>query len=671
MSIVWHYLVNKLHEEYHHLSLWYVVAFISGIAVYFSLAFEPSILQIIIIAISSLASLYLRKYGIVGQFLSWLIIAFVCGILVSKYRVTTINTINIKSSITSELTGNVKAIKPITSGWQVVLDDVTVDKLDIQLSGVRVNINKRYMKHTKEIFINNRIKMIAELDALPTSMVPGGYDFGFYAYFAGIEATGNALSTVEILSNRQHGTKIDTLIYKLRVSIYNKLITALGSNEGNFAAAILLGETKGLDNKIMQNMRMSGISHILCVSGLHLSLVAMILFVSIRFLLNLFDLIAYNCNIKLIAAICSLIGSYGYLHLSGMQIAATRAFIMTAIFIIAIIAGRTPYPLRSIALAAAFILSVNPEYIFHPSFQLSFIAVLSLISGYEFYMRHQWILGERIGVISKIRFYLASNIYSSFLASVITGPVVINQFYIFSNYSILMNLIAVPIMSFFLMPLAILLVVLIPFNMDWMVMKSLGFFINIIINSAQIAHDAPGSVWYFGYITPFSFITFLFGFAWVCLWQTRWRLAGIIIILISFGLMLCSPKPDLLVDLKSNAIAVKNINNQLEIYSNNKISKFQRQYWANWFGQQYALLLPLNFHNFTTATGKKIGINYQDSECDLKNNKDVQLNMRDHNQCINGKLNISYELLKSVGVIAIFCDWNKCRIKYNYPRHFN
>ena len=72
------------------------------------------------------------------------------------------------------------------------------------------------MKQSKEIFINNRIKMIAELNAPPTSMVPGGYDFGFYAYFAEISATGNAISAVEILSNKP-GTEIDAVIHKIRM----------------------------------------------------------------------------------------------------------------------------------------------------------------------------------------------------------------------------------------------------------------------------------------------------------------------------------------------------------------------------------------------------------------------------------------------------------------------
>ncbi|MCX4079193.1 hypothetical protein N7280_00725 [Rickettsia rhipicephali] len=63
----------------------------------------------------------------------------------------------------------------------------------------------------------------------------------------------------------------------------------------------------------------------------------MIIFLTTRFLLNLSNYLAYNFNIKLISAYCSLIGSFGYLELSGMQIAATRAFITAAIFIYGII----------------------------------------------------------------------------------------------------------------------------------------------------------------------------------------------------------------------------------------------------------------------------------------------------------------------------------------------
>nr|WP_269429142.1 ComEC/Rec2 family competence protein [Rickettsia amblyommatis] len=98
--------------------------------------------------------------------------------------------------------------------------------------------------------------------------------------------------------------------------------------------------------------------------------------------------------------------------------------------------GRSCFPLRSLTIATFIILSLNPEYIFHLSFQLSFIAVLSLVAGYEFYLKNSWLLGEKKGIFGAVKFYTASNIYSSFLASIITAPVVINQFFIFATYSV-------------------------------------------------------------------------------------------------------------------------------------------------------------------------------------------------------------------------------------------
>ena len=276
------------------------------------------------------------------------------------------------------------------------------------------------------VLVNDEISLLAKLFKPRSNVLSNGYNFGFHIYFAEIGATGYAMSKPVTLKTSSN--EASTAIYRLRKNIYNRLVQILGSYEGNFAAAILLGETKGIDKTLMKTMRTTGVSHILCVSGLHLTLIAMIFFVTTRFLLNLSNFISFNFNTKVIAAVCSILGSYFYLELSGKQIAATRAFIMTSLIITAIIVGRQVYPLRSIAIAACLILSLNPEYVFHPSFQSSFIAVLSLIAGYQFYLKNSWILGSSKGILASAKLYLLSNIYSSFLASIITAPIVINHF---------------------------------------------------------------------------------------------------------------------------------------------------------------------------------------------------------------------------------------------------
>ncbi|MCC8398224.1 MAG: ComEC family competence protein [Rickettsia endosymbiont of Labidopullus appendiculatus] len=658
-----------LEQEYHHLSLWYFVSFVCGIGTYFTLSKEPSFISILAIFIISLSLLILRN-NIFGRFLSGIIIAFSCGMLVSKYRVSSLHVSTIRSPIISRVSGMVESMKPTTHGMQVILYQVKIQKLKQVLQKVRISMPAKY---AQEININDNISLVVRLYKPQTSILPGGYDFGFYAYLSDINATGYALSPLQIIAYNDLDT--NSFVYKIKKNIYNRLIQILGSIKGNFAAAILLGESKALDRKLMKEMRQSGISHILCVSGLHLSLVAMLFFISTRFLLNLSNYIAYNYDIKSIAAICSLIGSYGYLQLSGMQIAATRAFIMTAIFIFAVMIGRKPYPLRSLAIAAFIILSMNPEYIFHPSFQLSFVAVLSLTAGYEFYIRNQWILGESKGIFSAIKFYIASNIYSSFLAAIVTAPVVINQFYTFPTYSIPMNLIAIPIMSFFLMPLSIISLFFMIFGIDQYCLKLIGFFINIIIETVKFTNMLPLSVWYFGYITKISLITFLFGFFWICLWKTKWHFLGLIIIIISVILMLNSPKPNVIFDINLNAVGIKNNNAELDIYAN-EMPEFKRIYWANWFGQKDAKIFPLE-KNIFTSNGYTILIDSslidskQFASNEICKNVDIYINLLGNNQCKGNKITVSREFLKEFEVIMIFCNQHQCTIKTNNNKRFS
>ena len=411
------------------------------------------------------------------------------------------------------------------------------------------------------------------------------------------------------------------------------------------------------------NMRNSGIAHILSVSGLHLSLVAMIFFISSRFLLNCSDYLSYKINIKVAAGIISILGSFGYLLLSGTNIAATRAFIMTFFVIFAIIMERSAYPLRSVMAAGGCILLFSPEYVLHPSFQLSFSAVLCLISGYELYLRNQKLIGKSKGIFSSIKLYVFGNLYSSFLGSIVTAPFVIYHFYKFATYSLLMNLLAVPLMSFFMMPLAIISLLLMPFNASGYSLKLLGFFVKIITSSAEYVVNLPISTIDTGYITDFSMLIFTFGFFWICLWQTTWRYFGLLIILISLVMMYLSPKPDFIYDHRIKAIGVKN-KDVIDIYSKYRISNFTQEYWLGWYGTKKSRYfetelkdqlfeLAVSDENFT------VSLNYTNCS-DAK----VQIIMSPKLVCNNNGLVVNYSDLVNFGIVLVFCQKNSCYAKF-------
>ncbi len=325
--------------------------------------------------------------------------------------------------------------------------------------------------------------------------------------------------------------------------------------------------------------------------------------------------------------------------------------------------GRTPYPIRSVMIAALVILLITPEYIFHPSFQLSFTAVLCLIAGYEFYIKNKNFFGNNIGFLAKIKTYILANIYSSFLASIVTAPFVIYHFYKFATYSIIMNLLAVPLMSFFMMPLALLALIFMPIGLDFIFLKILKIFIDIIINSANYITSMPGAVWHVVYITASSLLVFTIGFFWLCLWQKFWRYFGFILIMISLIMMYNTPKPDLIYDHRLKIIGLKLDNDELVIFTESKLNDFTKNYWANWYGQDnveifYRKISGKN-HLFTTNSGQEIALGFW--HC---NNLDVQIVTSKKLLCKNSRVIISNDLLWLYKVILVFCDKNNCKYQH-------
>jgi competence protein ComEC len=667
MKIFTMQLLQILETEYWRLTLWNIAFFIFGIIYYFALNAEPSWYSILIgVGISSFTFL-VRRYGSWGILLSGITLAFVLGVVIGKIRTSQVNTVALKEEVITSVQGKIVEIKYTVKAVQLILDDIQFGQLLLQdkdPSKIRITVP---IDNIQPILIGDYVYLNALLSPPTHSIIPGGYDFGLYSYFRGIGATGFALSKITRINPNIHKHAIDSHIHSIRTYIYLRLIDIMGKDNGNFAAALLLGESGGLNRTIMQNMRYSGLAHVLCVSGLHLSLVAGIFFLASRVLLNLSNKIAWTFNIKIISAIISLIGSGAYLMLSGAQIAATRAYIMTSIFMIAIILNRVPYPIRSLGMAAILILTINPEYVLHPSFQLSFAAVLALIGGYELYIKHKWILGNSYGIIANIKLFIFSNIYSSLLASLATTPIVIYHFYTVANYTILANLLVVPVISFIIMPLSIIAMVLLPFGLDYYLLLVISKFISLIVVIADWVANLPSAIWYVGYISPISLIIYMLGLFWVVIWNSKLRLYGLIIIAIAITIMSISPKPDIMFDAQSGILGLKNTDNKLEIYAQ-KMSSFTKNYWKNWFGQKedmfYKQNITLTDHSITTKTGKIVKILFHNTDC----NADLVINMiSDEILCPN---QLSKSLLESVGAILIFCNEAKCTYKYNDINRF-
>ena len=235
------YLNKKFEQEYHHLSLWYFVGFISGIILFFQLFPVKSLYVLALSAACCVVlSLYFYKRNLIIYFLSFCILSILLGMIAANIRLYSIETQPIKKTMITTLVGEVESLKPTLRGVQVLMRNNKGDN-DRYFNKVRVNISN---KLSSKLSPGDVISLKVKLFPLQSSVLPGAYDFGFYMYMSGIEASGYALTAPEIMSNNI--SEFAKYIKLKRRQIYKRLLEVLGKEEGNFAAAILIGETKAI-----------------------------------------------------------------------------------------------------------------------------------------------------------------------------------------------------------------------------------------------------------------------------------------------------------------------------------------------------------------------------------------------------------------------------------------
>ncbi len=204
---------------------------------------------------------------------------------------------------------------------------------------------------------------------------------------------------------------------------------------------------------------------------------------------------------------------------------------------------------------------------------------------------------------------------------------------------------------------------LMPFNASYYSLKLLGFFVEIVTNSAEYVVNLPTSTINTGYITDFSMLMFTFGFFWICLWQTTWRYFGLLIIFISLVMMYLSPKSDFIYDNRIKAIGIKN-KDVLDIYSKYRISTFTGKYWLGWYGTKKSRYFETELRDQlfeSVVNDEKLALSLNYNNCsDAK----VQIMISPKLVCNTNGLVVNYSDLIKFGMVLIFCQKNNCYAKF-------
>jgi competence protein ComEC len=252
------------------------------------------------------------------------------------------------------------------------------------------------------------------------------------------------------------GSKKETLALKVeecRHSINMYIQGHFHKESGELIASITTGRITSMDERLRNAFNVTGLAHILSISGTHFGLLSLMLFSIFRFIIEalpyrLLQRITLFLTPSQAAAILCVPFLVLYLGLSGASIPAIRSFIMIGLFLIGLLIGRKGFWLNSLFFAGFLIIIWDPESIFSLSFQLSFLAVLFI--GFTI---RQGDDEKKKG--NKFIRYLKSALLMTLAASIGTAPLVAYHFHYFSLISPLTNIIVAPVIGFILIPLSV------------------------------------------------------------------------------------------------------------------------------------------------------------------------------------------------------------------------
>ena len=305
------------------------------------------------------------------------------------------------------------------------------------------------------IDVGSQVTLKAIISPVGGALEPGGYDFGRAALYQGIDARGYAASPIKLVGVELK-PKMDAKAWvnRIRFHLAGEIREAIPGQPGALAVALTLGMRQGISDATSETLRRAGLSHLLAISGLHMGIVAGVMFFAFELLFAAIPAIALRIMPRKLAVVPAWTMAAIYLLLSGGSVATVRAFIMVSVAILALLAGRRVLSLRSVALAAMVVLLIWPESVLTVGFQMSFAATAGLIAFYERVSFAHFF--RREGQSSRFWRRALAGIFmigvTSLVAQASVAPFAFYHFQAISLVAIVANMLVLPIVSFLLMP---------------------------------------------------------------------------------------------------------------------------------------------------------------------------------------------------------------------------
>lgn len=404
---------------------WILLAFVLGEVI---AVFDLNIaVPCIVLAIIVIRKIIIKAYEDMGAFVV-IFFTLIMGFMLMSNEITTRNHIYDLKENTVIVQGKIYKIENTAFGTNIYLKGVEVENGEKSVSVKRIFVNTEKIPNVK---IGNIIKVRGKLRQFEEAANKGNFDSKKYylslGFYGKIEA-----GTIEVINSDYSGIRQG--LYEMRMEIIERLEKLCSDNKGIFSiinnkngiiGAIILGDKTDLDSDIKELYSVSGIAHILAISGLHISFIGMVIYRLLRRRFRFLFSAAVSIPVVL---------SFGIM--SGFGISTIRAIIMFILKIIGEVLGRKYDAITAISLAGLVLLVQNPFVVCNSGFQMSFGAIIAIVLILP-------IVEEILNTDNKIIKVLSAN----FTISLVMNPILAWNYYELPTFSFLLNIVVVPLMS--------------------------------------------------------------------------------------------------------------------------------------------------------------------------------------------------------------------------------
>jgi competence protein ComEC len=563
---------------------WAVVAFAAGIAAWFVL---PTVWQWLGLAFGCLAGALLAlaflsgdgRFPYLRQSLAVMFAAVAAGMLLVWAKSDLVGTPPIARPMVSIIDARVLDREEQPAEHRVRLTLATREpetaraikvRLNLDMDGDRVGLVEGAM-----------LRLRARLVPPAPPMLPGGYDFARTAWFSGLAATGSVLGPVEIVSPGNSGGWLK----HIQRNLSRHVRANLGGSSGTIAAAFASGDRGAIAQDDEDAMRDAGLTHLLSISGLHVSAVIAAAYVVALRLFALFPWLALRVRLPLLAAGTGALAGIGYTLLTGSEVPTIRSCVGAVLVLAALALGREALSMRMVAVGAFAILLLWPEALVGPSFQMSFAAVIAIVALHGaprirllFQAREEpwWARGLR---------QVGSLLLTGVVIELALLPIGLFHFHRAGVYGALANVIAIPLTTFASMPLIALALLFDAVGLGaplwWLAGKSL----DLLLALAHWTASWPGAVTLLPAMGKGALGLFLLGALWLALWSGRVRLFGLIPAALGTAMLVLVQPPDVLISGDGRHVGITGEGSELLVLRDSR-SDFARDNLAELSGME-------------------------------------------------------------------------------------